>query len=94
MDAVRGLRFIGFVATWLIATCVLSQGSFAQGVNPPPPPPPVEPTPPPALIPSSAGDPFQESYGRLVNGGESVSALDMGQFGESVDLASGKTQFT
>ncbi len=95
MDAVRGFRVLGVVATCLIATCVLSQGSFAQGVDPLPPvdpPPPVEPSP---VLPTDiTGTNFQEEYGRIVSGGESVSALDMGQFGESVDLASGKTEFT
>ena len=37
---------------------------------------------------------FQEQYAKIVNGGESISAVDAGVFGENVSFATGATEFS
>lgn len=78
----------------LLAALAMGSGFlFAQSVDPvqePPTDAELQPDIPTDVTTTN----FQEEYGRVVGGGESVSAIELSQFGESVDLSTGKTEFT
>lgn len=51
-----------------------------------------DPNDPSTAAPPGPGN-YQEDYARLVNGGQTVNAYDMGLFGDSVSLSTGALEF-